>query len=339
MNSRILTVGTILVTANLSFAAAEDIGRSQAYQGIDNVTRDLSADISELGSKANKVTVSRYSQHQDIPYNLRDYVLRRFEAVGQSPETNKVNFIRCVGCFTPKAITKGDQIFVRKGFQNRDELVRYLDKMKVNHYAETHVDFNDDELVLQVSVMSKDSGSVVFAKEYRTHVHGPDRSGIVIGFGAVNGMYTGSKIPNLPGGRVSFGQRLVGLGDVGITGSSFGAQDGMPPQGSAGFYSDLNLNEMAELNWDYTNLIFPVHIGVTDFNGDIQAYLETGFKLRVGSTFYSSLTARGHTFVAKPKHEEPLIKNNDRDEEESFLASDKPIPMAILLGFGFDFVL
>ena len=56
----------LLSTLNLSMSAYGEIGRSQAYQGIENLMLDFGNDVPKIGKVAKKVTISRYSQDASI---------------------------------------------------------------------------------------------------------------------------------------------------------------------------------------------------------------------------------------------------------------------------------
>jgi hypothetical protein len=355
-----LLFGAVLASV-FSGHALGDVGRSQAYQAIDNMVEELAEDLQPLEGKIGRIGITGFSQSKELEFDLRSFVIARLEAIrleeaDDEPEEDddsekakqkssssrtviikpKTRFVRCVGCFTPRAISKGDRIIIRKGFTHQDQLKRVLHKMGVKYYVNVNLDYSDDEMILQLS-MYDSSGKPFRSYQATSHTSSPDRSGVVLGFGMINAEYDNSDVPTLQGGRVTLGQRIVGYGDLGLAFTSISSGDGFPEQTSTGLYTDISFNELFGSYGDYIGYSLPVHLGVTDFNGDVQTYMEAGLKFRVGTYFFLSYTQRQHSFSSDPKNDGDL--EIQQEEDITTYPSDKAIPTATFMSFGFEFVL
>ncbi|SMF00038.1 hypothetical protein [Pseudobacteriovorax antillogorgiicola] len=346
-------------------SAADSINRSKSYQAINKLSKQFAEDIEDYGSVANTVVVTEFSQSSAFEADLRSYMVFSLEQDLQeakndakessedsdkekddedsekkaSKPKNTFKFVRCFGCFKPRAISDGKDIYIRKGFADNNELKFALEKIGADAYMTVNLDNNGDEVVMQTSLFSTKDSKLLTSKEYRTTVQGPSRSGVVMGIGMQSASFHDSKLPSVMGARISIGQRLVGLGDMGVAVTYLGKNSGYPSQTTFSLFTDLNRAEITGDQGKYVNWLFPIDFGVTDFNGDVQFQLQAGVKMRLGSILYVSLTERQHVFLTKPRNDGE-VKGTEPVEPEGddvLFESDKPISGALMFGVGVDF--
>ncbi len=337
---------SLLLASPITVIAASDndlskISRSKSYAAIAELTSLFTADIGAIAAKLPKVTLARYSQSKSFPSHLREYLVNRIEQSTifekkDSKNKKTLTFMRCVGCFKPRALTDGRDIYIRKGFVDNSEMLDALKRLGVDGYLTVHLDSSDDEIIMQVGAYSIEDQKLVYSREYKILNQGPARSGFVMGISIQSMIFHESDLPAPMGGRLTMGQRLVGLGDVGVSATYMGALNGLPSQTTFGFYTDLNYNEISGKHWKYVTLIYPLEFGVTDFNGDTQIQLQAGMKFRFGSALYLGITERVHVFMSEPKND-GVVGGSDKDPESGYFDSDEAIPAHLMFGIGVDF--
>ena len=218
MYIRLLLVPTFVFLLATPILAEEEevLERSRAYQVIEKLTAKFQADLEKIAKSGTRMTVAQYRRSDRFPGSMRDYTLHRMEAAVRQEKNAKLNLVRCIGCFNPRAISDGKDIYIRKGFIDSGELKDTLRRLKVDSYLSVNLTNSDDEVIMQVSVNNAKDLSQQYQAEYRGNVQGPERTGFVMGIAGQSIIFHDSKLPGLMGGRLTLAQRLVGLGDIGL---------------------------------------------------------------------------------------------------------------------------
>ena len=329
---------TILFSALLStfaWGAANDdveVSPTVLYQAVDVLTSYLNDDIAEISKITKKVAVVKYDQSEGLPESLRNYILKRVEKISQDNKATPVKFVQCLKCLKLRAVAEGDEIFIKKGITDEKELAEVLKTLNVRKYADINVTFAGRNLVLHASIKDK-NGISEWVKEYKTPVGSFNDSQWVIGAAFQSPSFVGNAaMPSPKTVMVYAGQRLFGIGSVGLLFRQYGKTNSLSAISTYGGFFELSHNEFFNSYWDFMELSYLAEIGMTDFNAKQQITEAFGVKAKFSQTFTLRLAAHMHHFATTPKDDSEILN----PEGESFLKNNEALPMHINLGVGIE---
>lgn len=321
-----------LVGFAVQLQAAEEkleISPTVLYQATDVLTSYLQKDMTKVSNVTKKVVVVNYTQSETLPPSLKAYVLKKIEQIStKNPET-PVRILQCMECLSVKAEAQGDEIFIKKGVNNKAELEQILTKMNVRNYADLNITYAGRFLVLQMSILDKD-GVVEWADEYKTPIGAYNDSQWILGFDVEGVAFLNSKFPSPKGGRVYVGQRLFGLGAVGISGATIQKTDSLAAINTYAGFFELSHNELFKAYWEFIELNYVFELGITDFNSKQQLAESFGVKAKFGQYFTLRLAGTANQFLKKPADDTEIYN----PKGESFIKNNEPLPARITIGIG-----
>ncbi len=310
----------------------DDVSPTVLYQAIDVLTSYLEEDISEISKVAMKTALVNYTQSEELPESVKAYVIKKLEQVGGNNPNSPVRFVQCIECLTVRAEAQGDEVFIKKGITDSKELNATLDRLGVRQYSDVNLTYGGRFVSLQMSMVDKE-GNVSWSKEYRTPYNNANDSQWMLGAGIEAVSFSDSKLPSPKAARIYFGQRLFGLGAVGLAGSFYEKTKGLSSISNYTGFFELSHNEIFDQYWSLMQLGYVVELGVTDFNGSQQLAEAVGLKMKFGQYFTMRLAAHMNQVLDKPKDVAPVFAGKDR---KPILNNDDPLPTHYTLGVGFE---
>jgi hypothetical protein len=325
-----------LLAMQASPAAAVDRGEVShkvLYQAVDQLTDYLNKDMAEIAKHTKKTAIVNYTQSEDLPTSIQHYLIKRLEHLAAKNENTTVKFVQCVECTALHSVAEGDEIFIRQGITTDDQLKETLKKLDIRKYGDVHLAYTGDQLVMQMNVVDENK-MVDWSGEYKTPYKAYNESQWMFGVNAEAGAFQGgNNMPSAQGARVSFGQRLTGIGAAGLSASAFQPAPGVPQIASLGAFFSLSHNEVFNQYWKFVNLYYNTELGVTDFNGNQLIHETVGVKTILGRYYSVALNTKFHQFIAAPDDDTPIAN----DEGEPVLKNNEPLPMMVSLALGVEF--
>lgn len=308
-----------------------EISPTILYQATDVLTGYLQQDMTKVSQVTKKVVIVNYTQSETLPPSLKAYILKKLEQISTKNPDTPVRILQCLECLSVKAEAQGDEIFIKKGVNSKQEMEQLLQKMNVRNYGDINITYAGRYLVLQMSVVDKD-GVVEWANEYKTPIGAYNDSQWIMGASVDGIAFMDSKFPSPKGARIYLGQRLFGLGAVGLAASTMQKSDSLASAHTYAGFLELSHNELFKAYWEYIELSYLLELGITDFNSKQQLAESFGIKAKVGQYFTLRLAAAANQFIKKPEDDSdihnpegaPIIKNNE------------PLPARLIIGVGIE---
>lgn len=330
-----VVVATCAVFFMSSVGLAKDTGKKKEmsptslYQAVDVVVGYLAKDFPEISTVTKKLVIMNYNQSVEFPDTLKSYMVKKLEQTAKDNDDTSVRMIQCVECLAIQAEAVGDEIFIKKGVPNKDDLKKLLARHEARNYADINVVYAGKQLVLQMSIVDVD-GIVQWSEEYRTILNAYEESQWLIGAAYQVVSYSGKDMPNPQAGRIYVGQKLYGVGAAGIDVSLYNKTPELIGAKTYSAFFELNHNEFFQAYWNYVQLSYMVLLGVTDFNAKQQIAEGLGAKVKLGDYFVFSLSMHANQFMSKPKDDTDI--NNPKGKP--FLKNNDPLPSRVILGIG-----
>jgi hypothetical protein len=331
----VLVAGTSLSISASAFAyERSEVSSKVLYQAVDQLTEYLNKDMAKLSDVTKKTAIINYTQSEELPTSIQNYLIKRLEHMANSNQKTPVKFVQCIECLSLQAVAEGEEIFIRKGIADDKQLQATLGKLGIKKYSDINLAYTGDQLVMQMNVVDENK-LVDWTGEYKTPYKAYDESQWQLGVGAEVGAFQGGgAMPAARGARVIAGQRLTGIGAVGLSVSYFESTPGVPQIVSYGSFFNLSHNEIFNQYWDFVRLSYNAEVGVTDFNGNQLLHETLGVKSVFGKYYSVGLNGKMHQFVAAPKDDTPIANS----EGEPVLKNNDVLPTMVSLFLGVEFL-
>ncbi len=331
----VLVVGTSFGLSTNAFSyERSEVSSKVLYQAVDQLTEYLNKDLAKLSDVTKKTAVIHYTQSEELPTSIQNYLIKRLEHMANSNEKTPVKFVQCIECLSLQAVAEGDEIFIRKGITDDTQLQATMGKLGIKKYSDINLAYTGDQLVMQMNVVDENK-LVDWTGEYKTPYKAYDDSQWQLGFGAEVGAFQGgASLPAAKGARITAGQRLTGIGAVGISTSFFESTPGVPQIMSYGSFFSLSHNEVFNQYWDFVRLSYNAELGITDFNGNQLLHQTLGVKTVLGKHYAVGLNGKMHQFVVAPQDDTPIAN----EEGEPVLKNNEVLPTMVSLFLGVEFL-
>jgi hypothetical protein len=328
-NSKVLV--QVFVCGLVSYSAqvvAQKVADEVMYQSIDVLTSYLEKDLGELSEVTKKLAIVHYSQSDSLPASAQNYLMKRIENIA---DTNKsVRVIQCVECTSLRAEAVGDEVFIKKGITDENELRAVLRDLDVKTYGDVNLTHTNRSMRLQISMLDADS-TVRWTREYQTPTSSFSESPWQVGGGIEAVNYSDSALGSPGAVRAYVGQRLFGLGAVGLSGAAIQKNKVIPGANVVSAYLDLNHNEFFGSHWRYLQLSYLAELGITDFNAQQQLTESFGVKLKFGQYFTFRTAYRMHQSMAKGDGGSIYDENG-----QEVMKSGQALPSQMIFGLGIE---
>lgn len=330
-----LLVGFLpLVSSPAAAVDRGEVSHKVLYQAVDQLTEYLNKDLSEIAKHTKKTAIVNYTQSEDLPTSIQHYLIKRLEHLAAQNEKATVKFVQCIECTSMHSVAEGDEIFIRQGITTDEQLKNTLKKLDIRKYGDVHLAYTGDQLVMQMNVVDENK-MVDWSGEYKTPYKAYNQSQWMFGVNAEAGAFQGGEnMPSAQGARLSFGQRMTGVGAAGLTASGFQEMPGVPQIISLGAFFNLSHNELFNQYWKFVNLHYTTELGITDFNGNQLTHETIGVKTVLGRYYSVALNTKFHQFISTPDDDTPIAN----DEGEPVLKNNEPLPMMVSLALGVEFL-
>ena len=331
----VLVAGTSLSLSASAFAyERSEVSSKVLYQAVDQLTEYLNKDMAKLSDVTKKTAIIHYTQSEELPTSIQNYLIKRLEHMANNNQKTPVKFVQCIECLSLQAVAEGDEIFIRKGIADDNQLQATMGKLGIKKYSDINLAYTGDQLVMQMNVVDENK-LVDWTGEYKTPYKAYDESQWQLGVGAEVGAFQGGgAMPAARGARVSAGQRLTGIGAVGLSVSFFESTPGVPQIVSYGSFFSLSHNEMFNQYWDFMRLSYNAEVGITNFNGNQLLHQTLGVKSVLGKYYSVGLNGKMHQFVSAPKDDTPIANS----EGEPVLKNNDVLPTMVSLFLGVEFL-
>jgi hypothetical protein len=317
--------------SNASAQAKEEISPTVLYQAIDVLVSYLEEDLTELSKVTKKTAIVNYTQSEELPESVKAYLIKKLERAGTANANHPVRFVQCIECLTVRAEAEGDEVFIKKGITDTAELNSTLERMGVRKYGDVNLTYGGKFVSLQMSVVDRD-GSISWSQEYKTPYNAVNDSQWMLGAGIEALAFMNPDLPTPQAARLYFGQRLFGIGAVGLSGVLTQKSDDLSAINTFSGFFELSHNEFFQQYWEFVQLSYVTELGITDFNGNQQLAESVGIKTKFGQYFTLRLMAGANQFINKPKDDSPIFN----PKGEPILNNNDPLPARFALGIGFE---
>ena len=331
----VLVAGTSLSLSASAYAyERSEVSSKVLYQAVDQLTEYLNKDMAKLSDVTKKTAIIHYTQSEELPTSIQNYLIKRLEHMANNNQKTPVKFVQCIECLSLQAVAEGEEIFIRKGIADDNQLQATMGKLGIKKYSDINLAYTGDQLVMQMNVVDENK-LVDWTGEYKTPYKAYDESQWLLGVGAEVGAFqSGGNMPAARGARATVGQRLTGIGAAGLSVSFFESMPGVPQIVSYGSFFSLSHNEVFNQHWNFMRLFYNAEIGVTDFNGNQLLHQTLGVKTVMGKHYSVGLNGKMHQFVAAPKDDTPISNS----EGEPVLKNNDVLPMMVSLFLGVEFL-
>lgn len=307
-----------------------EVSSKVLYKAVNQLTDYFQHDLSDISKHTQKTAIVNFTTSEDLPPSIQHYLVKRLEMISQKDNKTPVQFVQCVECLSLHAVAEGDEIFIRKGITDDAQLRDTMSKLGINKYSDINLAYTGDELIMQVAVVDQNK-LVDWSNEYKTPYKAYDDSQWELGAAVAIGTFQGKgNIPAAQGAKINFGQRLTGLGSVGIAVSHFQENPGVPAISNFGGYFGLSHNELFNQYWSYARLIYEFGVGMTDFNGNQLLHQSVGIKTILGKYYSVGINGSFTQFASAPSDDSAI--NNSKGEP--YLNNNDPVPTMISLTIG-----
>lgn len=301
------------------------------YEATDLLVDYFAKDFESLTLKSKKTAIVNFSISENLPGSIREYVIKKIESAAKNYKQGPLILMQCIECLSLQAVSKGDEVFIKKGITDRKQLDQVMKRLGIRNHLDAHLTFTGSELVLQLSLVEADQ-KVSWAQEYRSQYRLQDSSPWMLGLSMQGSFFMKSSFPTPKVIRVYTGQRVYGLGNIGMALSMYEKTDQLDSIMEFDGFFELNHNEFFAKYWKHINLLYVAELGVVDFNSYLQLSLGLGARVKLGRYFHVSLITKGFTHVQKPQSDKPVYNPNG----PSILNTNESLPPAVLFGVGFD---
>jgi hypothetical protein len=316
----------MFLTSSAYAIESPKVSEDVLYRSVDVLAAYLEKDFKELSQITKKTSVVHYSQSDSLPTHLQSYLLKKIEHAAAKSD---VRFIQCVECLSLKAEAQGEEVFISKGIASEDELKRVLKDLSIQTYGDVNLAYSGRSMALQVSMLDADR-TVRWTKEYKTPASSFNDSQWQVGASLEAMSFMKEGMPSPGSARTYVGQRLHGIGAVGLSATLVERTQELSTIGMYGAYFELNHNEYFASYWNYLQLAYQAEVGITDFNGRQQLTESLGVKAKFGQYFTMRLAARTHQFFQTPTDSGNLFNANG----EPILRNNEALPTQFIMGIG-----
>lgn len=308
-------------------ASGSEVSEPVLFQSINVLVNYFGNDLGEISEISRKVSIVHYSQSEKLPANTQEYLIKKIEEAGSTKADLRI--VQCVECLSLKAEAKGEDVYVSKGIASESDLKARLADLQIKHYFDINLSFSGHSLILQATLLDA-SRTVAWSRSYETPVSSMNDSQWQLGLSLEAMSFTKPKFPSPGATRIFIGQRLFGLGYVGLAGTFVQKTPSLASIRMYTGYFEMSHNEFFNSYWNYVQLLYLAEIGITDFNAKQQLTESFGVKGKFGQHFTLRLAYRMHQFFKKPQDSGSLYNESG----EAILQVNQALPPQIILGVG-----
>ncbi len=298
--------------------------RSYSYT-LNILVEQLTEDLRKKVSSPTNAAITKFTMSSNLPQEFENYsILKIVQAVSKSG--GQVRLTKCIECLSVNMELKNEETLIKKGISDLKELEKVLTQYNVKYYSEFNLSLVGNTLILTHVIYTKTDHSVVYSNEFSSGIYSIRDDGLIFG------LSLGSLMPashSMIGGQAYLGQRVTGLGDVGMKFLSFTSPAAGAISG-VGIMVDLNINELFSSYWQTGSIYFANGLNFMAYKGNSQISYSLGVKYKFGLIF--------HTVLQYSLFKVLKLKEIEAPETGDFtIDPNKNFPGALFLGLGMDF--
>lgn len=298
---------------------------SRSYSYTLNILIDqLTADLQKKITSPTTAAITKFTMSSNLPQEFENYtILKITQAV--SRVGGQMKLMKCIECLSINMELKNEETLVKKGISDLKELDKVLNQYNAKNYAEFNLSLVGNTLILTEVIYTRADHTVVYSGEFTSGIYSIRDDGLIFGLSLGTLM---PKSESLIGGQIYLGQRVSGLGDVGMKFLSFNS----PKAGSmsgVGIMVDLSYNELFSNYWQSGSLYLTNALSFAAYKSNSQISYSLGVKYKFGLIF--------HTLVQYSVFKVLKLKEVEEPEDGFVIDPNKNFPGTLFLGLGMDF--
>jgi len=286
------------------------------YDTIDYLIYQLEDDLEIVEGVSKKSVLTAIDISKDLDDDVVKYLGLKLEGI--RGEKAGFNFVQCRKCTVLRAEAEGNEIFIKKGITDHQELKRIARTYGASSYTEAALVYTGTQLKLAVNIYGLEKKDVLWSKTYSLRLLNLSKSGMVGSLTFHQGFGMGEDGKPY-GASFSLSERVYGMGTLGLNVMGFSKHDDMQSYYGFGPLFSLSFNEIFNTYSLLGSMSWEAQLAYGFYDDNREITFGTGLKMLIGSTFHMTLRYLSGTSL------EDKRKNVDA------------YPGTVFLGFGMDF--